>query len=34
MEGESRSDERVMQVVWEGAFHELLKYFLESHCKQ
>lgn len=27
MEGESRSDERVMQVVWEGAFHELLKYF-------
>jgi DNA-binding IscR family transcriptional regulator len=27
MEGESRSDERVMQSVWQGAFQELLKYF-------
>ena len=27
MEGESRSDEHVMQVVWQGAFHELMKYF-------
>ncbi|MAI20595.1 MAG: Rrf2 family transcriptional regulator [Kiritimatiellaceae bacterium] len=27
MEGESRSDERVMQGIWQGAFQELQHYF-------